>query len=176
MKSYNGFSPEARNRAQAWLRAEWTSGRLARPTVCCACGQDRGIIDAHAEDYSEPFKAGVTDEFHLCFTCHMMVHCRFRSPAAWDRYRATVAAGGHFAPTMKRDFGTFASQQLDGPQGFAAAMAGFVPGPAPTRLVLDEIDTWLSRHKVADAADAPNLPKPRRQQLDLLDDAAKRVD
>jgi hypothetical protein len=93
MKSYNGFPPGARERAQRWLRAEWISGRLARPSVCCACGQDKGIIDAHAEDYSEPFRPGVTDEFHLCFTCHMMVHFRFRNRAAWSRYSEAIANG-----------------------------------------------------------------------------------
>jgi hypothetical protein len=91
MKSYNGFSGVQRQKAQAWLRAEWTSGRLARPSVCCACGRHEGIIHAHAEDYSEPFAAGKTDEFHLCVPCHMMVHRRFRDRAAWARYRAAAA-------------------------------------------------------------------------------------
>jgi hypothetical protein len=139
MKSYNGFPPEQRERAQRWLREEWTSGRLARPAKCCACGQDKGVIDAHAEDYSLPFRAGKTDEFHLCFTCHMMVHCRFRNPEAWARYCAVIAGGGHFAAVMKRDFGTFAAVQLDGPAGYAKALRGFIPGPAPARLVLEEI-------------------------------------
>jgi hypothetical protein len=98
------------------------------------------VIDAHAEDYSEPFAAGKTDEFHLCFTCHMMVHRRFNNRAAWDRYRRRIAAGGHFAAVYKRDFGTFNAEQLDGPTGYAKAMAHFVAGPAPARLVLDEID------------------------------------
>jgi hypothetical protein len=138
--SYNGFSGAHRDRAQAWLRAEWTSGRLARPSVCCACGQDQGIIDAHAEDYSEPFAAGKTDGFHLCFTCHMILHCRFRNRSAWDRYRDTIRGGGHFAPVFKRDFGTFAAEHLDGPDLFARAMSRFTKGPAPARLVLDEID------------------------------------
>jgi hypothetical protein len=159
MKSYNGFSPEARERAQRWLRAEWISGRLARPSVCCACGQDKGIIDAHAEDYSEPFRPGVTDEFHLCFTCHMMVHCRFRNRAAWSRYSEAIANGGHFTPTLKRDFGTFAAEHLGGPDMFARAMQGFVPGPAPARRVLDEI---RSRHQEADGADAGRAMKRSR--------------
>jgi hypothetical protein len=144
MKSYNGFSPQQRERAQRWLREEWTSGRLARPTVCCACGQDRGVIDAHAEDYSEPFAAGKTDEFHLCFTCHMMVHCRHRNPMAWHRYRATIASGARFAPAIKRSFGIFASEQLSSPEGFARAICSTVSGQPPARLVLEEIDksTW----------------------------------
>jgi hypothetical protein len=124
MRSYNSFPPEARERAQRWLRAEWTSGRLARPSTCCACGQNKGIIDAHAEDYSEPYGAGVTDEFHLCFTCHMMVHCRFRNRAAWDRYRQVIAKGGHFEPVFKRDFGRFAKHYLGGSNFFAEVGAG----------------------------------------------------
>lgn len=139
MKSYNGFPPEQREKAQRWLREQWTSGRLARPSKCCACGQDKGIIDAHAEDYSEPFAAGKTDEFHLCFTCHMMVHCRFRNRAAWDRYREAIAKGGHFGPVFKRDFGTFNAEQLDGPERYARALKRFTPGEAPAHHVLDEI-------------------------------------
>ncbi len=150
--SYNGFSGAHRDKAQAWLRGEWTSGRLARPSVCCACGQDRGIIDAHAEDYSEPFAAGKTDGFHLCFTCHMILHCRFRNRENWDRYRAAVRAGGHFAAVMNRDFGTFSKQHLNGPEGYAQALAKFTPGPAPERFILDEIDSGIHRPQVAHGA------------------------
>ena len=138
--SYNGFSGAQRDRAQAWLRAEWASGRLKRPRVCCACGQDRGVIDAHAEDYSEPFAAGKTDEFHLCFTCHMILHCRFRNRAAWDRYRGAIRLGGRFRAYLKRDFGTFSAEHLDGDEGFERAWRHFTPAPAPARMVLDEID------------------------------------
>ncbi|MGH9605552.1 MAG: hypothetical protein ACRD3N_07615 [Terracidiphilus sp.] len=140
MKPYNGFPPEQRERAQRWLRAEWASGRLVRPSKCCACGQDRGVIDAHAEDYSEPFAGGKTDKFHLCFICHMMVHCRFRNRAAWDRYRKQIAQGGHFAAAFVREFGRFKEEHLDGPAGYDRAIARFVAGPAPRHLVLDEID------------------------------------
>lgn len=94
MKDYNGYSGAQRAKAQKWLNAEWKAGRLARPAVCSACGQDQGIIDAHAEDYSEPFAAGKTDEFHLCRVCHTQVHRRFRYPAVWVAYRAAVAKGG----------------------------------------------------------------------------------
>lgn len=112
MNAYNGFSPQQRNRAQAWLNAQWRDGALARPAVCCACGQEHGPIDAHAEDYSEPFAQGKTDEYHLCFLCHMMVHCRFRNRAAFDRYREAVVNGITFAP-MGRNFPAFARAFLD---------------------------------------------------------------
>lgn len=112
MKSYNGFTAIQRNRAGAWLRAQWTSGKLARPSVCCACGQDQGTIDAHAEDYSQPFRVGVTDQYHLCFNCHMMVHCRFNNPFPWERYKGAVAAGLQFAPVFGRNFPAFSEKFL----------------------------------------------------------------
>jgi hypothetical protein len=98
--------------------------------VCCACGQDKGVIDAHAEDYSEPFAAGKTDEFHLCFTCHMILHCRFRNRSAWDRYRDAIRAGGHFRGRPRRvTSAPLTKHHLDGPDGFARA-GEFHPGPA----------------------------------------------
>lgn len=147
MRSYNGFSPSQRNRAQAWLRVEWVTGRLARPHTCHACGQTDGIIDAHAEDYSEPFQAGKTDEYHLCFTCHMIVHCRFNNRLAWDRYRDMIRRGFRFMPAYTRNFGRFTADHLD--KGL------FIPkhivGPKPTRLVLDEIDQRATRKLTAPA-------------------------
>lgn len=113
MNHYNGFSPAQRNKAQAWLNKQWSTGLLARPISCHACTQDKGIIDAHAEDYSEPFTKGKTDQYHLCFRCHMAVHCRFRNPNAFARYKNEVYAGTVYEPFYTRDFFTFAKQHLD---------------------------------------------------------------
>lgn len=62
MNPYNGFTGDQRNRAQRWLNSQWAAGHFPRPAQCCACGQADGIIDAHAEDYSEPFRHGKTDQ------------------------------------------------------------------------------------------------------------------
>ena len=113
MKPYNGFSEQQRNDAQAWLNAQWRTGMLQRPCKCVACGQDKGIIDAHAEDYSIPYMGGKTDEYHLCFRCHMMVHCRFRNLNRWKWYKEAVASGMTFKPFYSRDFNTFAAQTLN---------------------------------------------------------------
>ena len=91
MNSYNGFTPSQRVKAQNWLNKQWANGTLARPAKCCACGQTEGLIDAHAEDYSEPFEAGKTDQFHLCRKCHMHVHRRFANPQSWLRYKESVS-------------------------------------------------------------------------------------
>jgi hypothetical protein len=128
MKSYNGFSGAQRDRAQNWLRTQWRDGR-PRPIKCCACGQDLGVIHAHAEDYSEPF-GDQTDEFPMCYRCHIMLHCRFQHPEAWDRYRAAIRSGIRFVPT-----GAFPAvlAQIRG------AEVPFTQHSPPTRFPLDEI-------------------------------------
>jgi hypothetical protein len=137
VKSYNGFSPEQRNRAQAWLNSQWRSGELIRPNTCCACGQDKGIIDAHAEDYSEPFAAGKTDEFHLCYRCHMMVHCRHRNREHWQKYVDAVQAGAMFAPYSARAFNIFCAELLD---AWRPAIRGYREPPSAN--VLWDIDVY----------------------------------
>lgn len=132
MKSYNGFTGAQRNAAQQWLRTMWGSGRLERPKQCCACGQAEGVIHAHTEDYSLPYAAGKTDEFPLCFTCHMMVHARFRNPERWNYYRAKVREGFRFA--MSRSWPGFAASCL-GPEPPEPEACGDPPERAP----LDEI-------------------------------------
>jgi hypothetical protein len=114
LKGYNGFSGEQRVRAQSWLNAQWTSGAITRPLECIACGQMAQPIDAHAEDYSEPFRKDVTDAFHLCFICHMMVHCRHRSEEAWRVYRQMVESGGRAIPVGGRHFPAFQQKFLTG--------------------------------------------------------------
>jgi hypothetical protein len=140
MQPYNGFSGRQRSRAQAWLNRQWKAGVLARPMQCVACGQSRGIIDAHAEDYSEPFAAGKTDQYHLCFTCHMMVHWRFRNPDDWRYYKSVIRHGGRYAPFYKRDIGGFRAKHVSGRQP-AADEQGTLPQPN----VLDQIETWQKR-------------------------------
>ena len=142
MRSYNGFSPDVRNAAQAWLTREWRSGRLQRPAKCCACGQEHGIIDAHAEDYSEPFAAGKTDGYHLCYRCHMLVHCRFgKGSGPWNIYRANIRAGVMFAAMKERNFGRFCAETLRD----SGCTAAYVVNDVPTYLPLDDIESGAWR-------------------------------
>lgn len=99
MNSYNGFSPDQRNRADAWLKEQWRAG-LPRPSRCVICGQTQGIIDAHAEDYSEPFGPHIY-EYDLCYACHLMLHCRFRSPQAWAEYLNVILRSGLRHPALR---------------------------------------------------------------------------
>lgn len=147
MRDYNGFSSQQRNKAQRWLNAQWASGRLARPTQCVACGQVDGVIDAHAEDYSEPFRAGVTDGFHLCFCCHMMVHCRRRNDRRWMQYREIIEGGRRALPFIRRDWPRFAQQFLCGELRDEI----FELSEIPTRLALFEIQLSQDKAFVRDS-------------------------
>jgi hypothetical protein len=144
LKTYNGFNGEQRARAQSWLNAQWRSGAIARPLDCCACGQAAPPIDAHAEDYSEPFRKDVTDAFHLCFICHMMVHCRHRSQEAWRLYRDMVESGGRAIPVGGRHFPAFQQKFLTG-QITSTLFEWFDP---PKRQALREIELSQDRAQV----------------------------
>lgn len=95
-------------KAYSWLKAEYAAGRRTRPMECDACGQDLGIIEPHSEDYSGPPFGDHIGAHGVCFTCHMMIHCRFRSPETWNAYRQAVRNGAIFKPFNGRVFGVFA--------------------------------------------------------------------
>jgi hypothetical protein len=92
VKNYNGFDHDQRMRALRWLRAEYAAGHRQQPTACDACGKDHGIIEAHSEDYREPFGPHI-GAHSLCRGCHVMVHRRFRNPSAWQTYREPRPSG-----------------------------------------------------------------------------------
>lgn len=115
MNSYNGFSPQQRMRALYWLKRQVTQGLRTQPTRCDVCGQTAGIIEPHSEDYSAPYGAH-TGRWGLCYLCHMILHCRYRAPAAFDRYRTVVEAGGQFPAYLSRNWRAFCAQYLDARQ------------------------------------------------------------
>lgn len=158
MKSYNGFTPEQRWKALAWYKAEMKAGRIPAPSECCACGQKRGRIDYHAEDYSEPFGPHVV-RFQLCFLCHMMVHCRFGNDVAFLSYVQAVKAGGQFPP--ENDFKVFASKYLNG----KTLPATDVTRAAPADNVLADIAAGKYRPKAARSY-APPKPVPAAHRPD----------
>ena len=142
MGPYNSFSGELRAEAQRWLNMMVACGKLVRPKVCMACGQDQGPIDMHAEDYSKPFALRKTDEFHLCFSCHLACHCRFKNPGAWDHYRDQIARGWRY-PAIGRNFPLFIRRFNGG--SFLDTALEFDAQPR-TAFPLNVIDTWLLDH------------------------------
>jgi hypothetical protein len=111
LKTYNGFNHDQRMKGYRWLQGEYAAGRRARPTVCGACGQTEGPIDAHSEDYSEPFGEHI-GRHGLCYRCHMAIHCRLKNPEAWTIYKHAVALGRIFHP-IGRNFWRFRLETLE---------------------------------------------------------------
>jgi hypothetical protein len=143
VNDYNGFSGAQRLRALAWVRPQYADGTRERAKICDACGQTDGVLDRHSEDYSEPFGDHI-GAYGLCYTCHMMVHCRFRSPKAWNLYKEAVAAGATFPAVLTRNFHRIANTFL----------CGLPPTPTwradpPGRLVLEEIDSGQGLRRTA---------------------------
>lgn len=81
MGPYNGFSGAYREQVGRAMAAMVKEGTLPAPKLCRACGQTRGVIQMHLEDYDRP-----ESYIALCFPCHMVVHCRFGSPVGFDAY------------------------------------------------------------------------------------------
>jgi hypothetical protein len=124
LNHYNGFTPYQRTKAYRWLKREYADGRRSPPTSCDGCGQTEGIIEAHSEDYSEPYGDHI-GQFGFCYRCHMMLHNRIRAPEVWTRYKAEVAAGVTFTPFLVRDWWSFRAQHLTGRRPAVGE-----PGPA----------------------------------------------
>lgn len=145
MNWYNSFSPAQRQAAFNWLKAEYAAGRRVRPVKCDACGQTQGLIEPHSEDYAGPPYGDHIGAFGLCYRCHMMIHCRFRSRQAWDLYRQAIREGKQFAPIKGRHFGTFTGQLRGNPVPFTIHQP-------PARLILDDIDAGVFVAHIAECA------------------------
>ena len=73
MKEYNGFSGKERDKVAVIIRKAIQSGELPAPNKCCMCGQEKGMLHYHLEDYSKPLE----DLQPICVGCHMRLHIRF---------------------------------------------------------------------------------------------------
>jgi hypothetical protein len=107
---YNNFTSQQRTRALRWLNAEYAAGRRHRPTRCDVCHQTEGPIERHSEDYSFPFGDHI-GQYGLCYRCHLMIHCRFKNPEAWENYKRHMHQGRIFVP-IGRNFWLFWRQTL----------------------------------------------------------------
>ena len=99
--SYNGFGPKIRDESYYWMKDLIRQGKIPPPSQCEACGETRGQLDYHAEDYSRPFGPHLYAH-QLCFRCHMMLHIRFRVPDRWRRYIEQLEAGAVYEPLWHR--------------------------------------------------------------------------
>lgn len=102
MKSYNGFTPQQRMEGDRIIKQAIAEGKLKPPTKCRVCGQDKGILHVHAEDY-RPDKI-LANCRCLCWRCHMILHSRYRNREAFNRYFKEVREGKKYPPVYTHDF------------------------------------------------------------------------
>lgn len=123
MKSYKGWSPEFRKASLKLTNKAKTLGWIAQPKQCRRCGQTKGILHLHNEDYDVTYYT-LTEAFNrfpvsitehelseldrvlepICWRCHMMHHSVGRNKQAVEQYFSEVALGKQWPPVYKHDF------------------------------------------------------------------------
>jgi hypothetical protein len=132
LKTYNGFDHDQRMKGFRWLQGEYAAGRRTKPIICDACGQTEQPITAHSEDYSEPFGDHI-GQHGLCYRCHMMIHCRFKAPEAWETYKLHIRQGRILVPIS--NFQVFCGQTLKA----KGRNVPFKQGPVREHTLLDDL-------------------------------------
>jgi len=122
-RNFKQWTKEERSKSGAMTRRMKAAGLIGKASKCCKCGQDKGIIQLHNEDYDTTLEIGQNvvnripmsfegDEkdrymgalLELCWTCHMILHSEHRNKTAHDNYFEAVKNGARFAPVFRHDF------------------------------------------------------------------------
>lgn len=117
MKSYKGWTPEQRILNLKLYKVAIELGIISKPTKCRRCGQTKGILQCHCEDYGYSLEMlpkliskeiEMTDEIReklsevledLCWTCHMAHHSFAKFPEQVKKYWIAVS-NGYVAPAV----------------------------------------------------------------------------
>lgn len=111
---YNGFSPEERLELHWALLDAMEVGRIPYPTGPCAlCGQTRGPVVYHSEDYGTPYVFAPPAMYAICRSGHSLIHMRFRFPKSWEAFREHLRQGGACAAWARRRRRRQSSQLLE---------------------------------------------------------------
>jgi hypothetical protein len=85
MDWYNGWSPAERCATLPVQRQALGDGTIATPTTCSICGfvpadhpGTAKTVWLHDENYADPLAA-----YHVCRSCHRVLHARFEQPKPW---------------------------------------------------------------------------------------------
>jgi hypothetical protein len=73
------------------------------------CGQTKGMLHYHLEDYSTPF----VDLRAICVGCHMRLHIRFEYPNLWKQHLLDLRQGKK-SPPYKSTFSFFGKMKQAG--------------------------------------------------------------
>ena len=105
MNEYNGFDGKTRVRNSRLIEKAVEAGLKEdrHETTCWICGQDKGIREYHAEDYSE--ENIVEESKIICWRCHRHIHAVKRSDN-WHKYEADVEKGIVGKPVYNKRYWT----------------------------------------------------------------------
>lgn len=124
MSSYKKWSKEERLKSLK-LTKKLRAYNILRPDKCCnRCGQDKGIIHWHNENYDITLEVlgnafitekrkYLTDEEivkvktaleTLCWRCHMMHHSQRRAPLMVEKYFNEIRQGKQYPPVYQHNF------------------------------------------------------------------------
>jgi hypothetical protein len=114
MNSYNNYKPSQRMAALRWFKQQIAKGlRDAVPISCDICKQTEGHLEFHSENYSHPYGDHI-GQLGLCYVCHMMLHCRFNSPAKWQLYKTNLGNQIRYKAFKGRNWIKFKNSFLSG--------------------------------------------------------------
>lgn len=123
MKSYKKWTAQERQKSLGFTNKAKRVGLIKQPTKCNRCGQTKGILHLHNEDYDYTLnilplylngERELDDKAReeiancvepICWTCHMIHHSKFRNRMAHDRYFYQVYEEGFMPdPVYRHDF------------------------------------------------------------------------
>lgn len=103
LTEYNGFSPEERDEGDKIIKKAIEEGILPdlHSIPCELCGQDKGVREYHAEDYS-PDKI-LDDVICVCKSCHLHIHAA-RKGDGWKKREEEIKKGIRHKPTYTKSW------------------------------------------------------------------------
>lgn len=123
MRNYKKWSAKQRQESLKLTNKAKKMGWIQNPRKCNRCGQDKGILHLHNEDYDvtyntlsevfNRFPISITKEEldnvnsvleEICWRCHMMHHSAYRNREAVKKYFEEVKQGKMYEPVYKHNF------------------------------------------------------------------------
>lgn len=120
MSSYKGWTGEQRKASLRLTNKAKQLGLLEEPKKCKFCGQEKGILHTHNENYGVTLElvpkmiAGTATEeeiqkvkdvlWPICWRCHMIWHSKHRAPQQVEKYFEEVRNGKQYPPVFVHNF------------------------------------------------------------------------
>lgn len=120
MNNYKGWTGEQRELSLKLTNRAKKLGLLEQPHKCKFCGQEKGILHTHNENYGvtlelvpKMLNGTATKEeiekvksvlWPICWRCHMIWHSKRRAPKQVEKYFEEVKNGKQYPPVYKHDF------------------------------------------------------------------------